>query len=394
MFTLREQFFSHVAQTSDTPLAFNVSSAKKEYLYDENGNAYLDCISGIAVSNIGHSHPAIMEAIEKQSKSYLHTMVYGEHIQSSQVLLAQKLSSLTNGLLNAVYFVNSGAEAVEGSLKLARRYTGRKKIISFRNAYHGSTLGAMSLLTDDENYEAYGPFLQQVQHINFNKTDELSCIDTDTACVIVEPVQGEAGYIPATYEFLMALRKKCTDTGCLLIFDEIQSGMGRTGSFFAYQNYQVIPDVLLLAKALGGGLPLGAFLADKKIMDVFTHHPILGHMTTFGGNPLCCATSLAAIQVIEKENLLKDMDVKEKLFKELLTDTRIHEVRGIGLMIAVQLSSFEEVQKVIQYAFNKNVLLDWFLYNNSAIRIAPPLTISENQIREVCEVIIKGVSKI
>jgi acetylornithine/succinyldiaminopimelate/putrescine aminotransferase len=309
-------------------------------------------------------------------------------------LLAQKLSSLTNGLLNAVYFVNSGAEAVEGSLKLARRYTGRKKIISFRNAYHGSTLGAMSLLTDDENYEAYGPFLQQVQHINFNKTDELSCIDTDTACVIVEPVQGEAGYIPATYEFLMALRKKCTDTGCLLIFDEIQSGMGRTGSFFAYQNYQVIPDVLLLAKALGGGLPLGAFLADKKIMDVFTHHPILGHMTTFGGNPLCCATSLAAIQVIEKENLLKDMDVKEKLFKELLTDTRIHEVRGIGLMIAVQLSSFEEVQKVIQYAFNKNVLLDWFLYNNSAIRIAPPLTISENQIREVCEVIIKGVSKI
>ncbi len=391
MHTLRDLFFNHVAQTSDLPVGLTVSNATKEYIYDENGKAYLDCISGIAVSNIGHAHPAVVRAIESQANKYLHTMVYGEHIQSPQVLLAQKLSMLTQDKLNAVYFVNSGAEAVEGSLKLARRYTGRKKIIAFENAYHGSTLGAMSLWTDAENTDVYGPFLENVCHLQFNNIDELSQIDTKTACVIVEPVQGEAGYIPATIDFLMALRDKCNEKGCLLIFDEIQSGMGRTGNIFAYQHYNVIPDILLLAKALGAGLPLGAFLADKKIMDSFTHNPTLGHMTTFGGNPLCCAASLASIQVLEEENLLKKIPEKEKLFKTLLHDSCIYEVRGIGLMLAVQLNSYYEVQKVIQYAFKQGVLLDWFLYNNAAIRIAPPLTISENQIYEVCHTIINGL---
>ncbi len=384
---LRQYFFNHVAQTSEFPLAFQLSKAEGLFLYDEKGIPYLDCISGISVSNIGHKHPKVIQAIKNQAENYLHTMVYGEHIQSSQALLAQKLAALTENKLDSVYFVNSGAEAVEGSIKLARRFTGRKEIVACRNAYHGSTTGAMSLMSNQEYQKAYGPFLQDVQFISFNDISTLSTITEKTAGVVVEIVQGEAGYIPIEKDFLTALKNRCHETGTLLIFDEIQSGMGRTGKMFAHEHYQITPDILLLAKALGGGLPLGAFMAPKKIMSVFTQNPILGHMTTFGGNPLACAASLAAIQVIEEEHLFENVLKLEHYWKKNLHHPAIREVRGLGFMMAVQLDSFEHVQKLISYAQSKQILLDWFLFNDSSIRIAPPLTINEEQIKMVCKTI-------
>lgn len=389
---LRQYFFNHVAQTSKFPLAFQISKAEGLFLYDEKGIPYLDCISGISVSNVGHKNPKVIQAIKNQADNYLHTMVYGEHIQSPQVLLAQKLSSLTNNKLDSVYFVNSGAEAVEGSIKLARRFTGRKEIIACRNAYHGSTIGAMSLMSDEKYKNAYGPFLQDVQFIRFNDISTLNTITSKTAGVIIEIVQGEAGYIPIEKNFLIALKNRCYETGALLIFDEIQTGMGRTGKMFAHEHYQIIPDILLLAKALGGGLPLGAFMAPKKIMSVLTHNPPLGHMTTFGGNPLACAASLAAIEVIEEEHLLENVIKLENYLKENLHHHVIREVRGMGFMIAVQLDTFERVQKLIKYAHSKQILLDWFLFNDTAIRIAPPLIMTEDQMKRVCITIIDFLS--
>ncbi|NSW46403.1 MAG: aminotransferase class III-fold pyridoxal phosphate-dependent enzyme [Bacteroidales bacterium] len=384
---LRQLFFNHVAQTSDTPLAFEVTKAKGNYLYDSNGTPYLDCISGISVGNIGYSHPKIVEAIQKQAGLYLHTMVYGEHVQSPQVLLAQKLAALTQQKLDSVYFVNSGAEAIEGAIKLARRYTGRKQLIACKNAYHGSTTGAMSLMSSHAYQETYGPFIEDVAFIEFNNIDSIQVISEKTAAVFVELVQGEAGYIPARKDFLLALKQHCQKVGALLIFDEIQSGMGRTGKMFAYEHYNITPDVLILAKALGGGLPLGAFIATKEVMSVFTHNPMLGHMTTFGGNPLSCAASLAAIEALENEHLMATVSEKEQLFKSLLKHDKIKEVRGLGLMIAVELDRFDHVLAVIQKAFNQQLLLDWFLFNETAIRIAPPLSITKNEISRICEVI-------
>ncbi|HOU97708.1 MAG TPA: aspartate aminotransferase family protein [Bacteroidales bacterium] len=384
---LRPLFFNHVAQTSDSPLAFQVSKAQGIYLFDENDTPYIDCIAGISVGNVGYSHPKVVKAIQKQSELYLHTMVYGEHIQSPQVLLAQKLASFTQNKLDSVYFVNSGAEAIEGAIKLARRYTGRKQIVACRNAYHGSTTGAMSLMSSSTYQKTYGPFIEDVAFIDFNHIESLPVITEKTAAVIVEIVQGEAGYIPANKDFLLALKEQCKKTGALLVFDEIQSGMGRTGKMFAFEHFNIIPDLLLLAKALGGGLPLGAILAPKNIMSVFAHNPMLGHMTTFGGNPLCCAASLASIEVLESENVMASIAEKELLFKNLLQHPKIKEVRGIGLMIAIQLDDFNHVLKVIERAFKKHLLLDWFLFNETSIRIAPPLIINNEQIKEVCEII-------
>jgi len=384
---LRPLFFNHVAQTSDSPLAFQVSKAQGIYLFDENDTPYIDCIAGISVGNVGYSHPKVVKAIQKQSELYLHTMVYGEHIQSPQVLLAQKLASFTQNKLDSVYFVNSGAEAIEGAIKLARRYTGRKQIVACRNAYHGSTTGAMSLMSSSTYQKTYGPFIEDVAFIDFNHIESLPVITEKTAAVIVEIVQGEAGYIPANKDFLLALKEQCKKTGALLVFDEIQSGMGRTGKMFAFEHFNIIPDLLLLAKALGGGLPLGAILAPKNIMSVFAHNPMLGHMTTFGGNPLCCAASLASIEVLESENVMASIAEKELLFKNLLQHPKIKEVRGLGLMIAIQLDDFNHVLTVIERAFKKHLLLDWFLFNETSIRIAPPLIINNEQIKEVCEII-------
>jgi len=384
---LRQLFFNHVAQTSNTPLAFEVTKAEGNYLYDSNGTPYLDCISGISVGNIGYSQPKIVAAIQKQAGLYLHTMVYGEHVQSPQVLLAQKLAALTQQKLDSVYFVNSGAEAIEGAIKLARRYTGRKQLIACKNAYHGSTTGAMSLMSCETYRQTYGPMIEDVAFIEFNNIESLQVISEKTAAVFVELVQGEAGYIPARKDFLLALKQHCQKVGALLIFDEIQSGMGRTGKMFAYEHYGITPDILVLAKALGGGLPLGAFLAAKEVMSVFTHDPILGHMTTFGGNPLSCAASLAAIEVLENKHLMTTVIEKEQLFKSLLKHDKIKEIRGFGLMIAVQLDSFDHVLAVIQKAFNQQLLLDWFLFNEKAIRIAPPLSITKDEIARISEVI-------
>lgn len=388
---LRQLFYNYVAQTSGSPVAFEVNKAKGNYLYDTNGTPFLDCISGISVGNIGYSHPKVVKAIQKQAEQYLHTMVYGEHVQSPQVLLAQKLASFTHEKLDSVYFVNSGAEAIEGAIKLARRYTGRKQLIACRNAYHGSTTGAMSLMSNDTYRQTYGPFIENIAFIDFNNIDSLNVISEKTAAVFVEIVQSEAGYIPINKEFLVALKQRCLAVGALLVFDEIQSGLGRTGKMFAYEHFEIMPDILLLAKALGGGLPLGAFLATKDVMSVFTHNPILGHMTTFGGNPLSCAASLAAIDVLEKENLMATVVEKEQLFKSLLQHKKIKEVRGLGLMIAIQLENFDEVLNVIQYAFEHQILLDWFLFNESAIRIAPPLSITNNEIHKICETIKKAL---
>jgi acetylornithine/succinyldiaminopimelate/putrescine aminotransferase len=378
-------FLRHVAQTSDNPLAFQVSRAEAEYIYDEQNRPFLDCISGIAVSNIGHNNPFVVEAIKAQAERFLHTMVYGEHVHPPQVLLAQKLSELTKHELNQVYFLNSGAEAIDAAIKLARRYTDRKQIIACKNAYHGSTIGAMSLMYNKDYYNAYGPFLNDIDFIEFNKTETLHKITSNTAAVIIELVQGEAGYIPIQQEFLQALYGTCKQQGALLIFDEIQTGIGRTGKFFAYQHFYVVPDVLILAKALGGGLPLAAVMANENIMSAFKNNPPLGHLTTFGGNPLSCAASLAAIEYIEKLHLIEQVQQKENLFFSGIQTNSTTEVRGQGLMIAIQLNSDSRVQKAINYCFNQGILLDWFLFNPQAIRIAPPLTISAEQIDYVCK---------
>lgn len=392
MLTNRQLFLSHVAQTSDTPLALEIEKAEGIYLYDTTGKKYMDLISGISVSNTGHRHPQVVNAIKKQVDNYLHLMVYGEYIQSPQVKLAEMLASLLPDTLNNIYFVNSGSEAVEGGLKLAKRYTGRKKIVAFHNAYHGSTHGSLSIMGNNDFKHAFKPLLEGISHIHFNKIEDLSIIDTDTACVIIEPVQGEAGIMPADKEYLKALRKKCNETGTLLIFDEIQTGIGRTGTMFAFEGYAVVPDILLLAKGLGGGMPLGAFISSKEIMQSLTHNPILGHISTFGGHPVCCAAALANLQVVIEENLVSQVERKSSLFVKLLQQNKsIQSIRKSGLMIALQMDNYEQVKRVIDMCIDNGVILDWFLFNDSSIRIAPPLTIKEEEIKAACNIILKAL---
>jgi len=394
MLSDRQLFLNNLAQTSDSPLALEITKAEGIYLYDVSGKKYIDLISGISVSNTGHRHPQVIQAIKAQADKYLHLMVYGEYIQSPQVQLAGKLAELLPESLNNCYFVNSGSEAVEGALKLAKRYTGRGKIVAFKHAYHGSTHGSLSVIGDPAYQEPFGPLLPGVQHITFNTIDDLEAITTDTACVIVEPVQGEAGIIEATPSFLNALRAKCSETGALLIFDEIQTGMGRTGSMFAFERYAVVPDILLLAKGLGGGMPIGAFISSKEIMQTLTHNPVLGHITTFGGHPICCAAALANISVIIHEKLVENVCWKSDLFAELLSQSKaISEIRRVGLMVALQLDNFAHVKRVIDRCIEQGVITDWFLFNDSSMRIAPPLTIDENQIREACRVILQALDE-
>lgn len=398
MQALKEKFYRHLAQTSPAPLAMEVHSAEGSYLIDGNGKRYLDFISGISVSSTGHRHPEVVAAIRKQLDRHLHVMVYGEFIQESQVLLADRLAHLLPPALSTVYLVNSGSEAVEGALKLAKRYTGRHEIIAFRNAYHGSTHGALSVSGNTTLKMRYMPLLPEVKHLDFNNIAQLNKITTKTACTIVEPVQGEAGIVPATHEFLKLLRKRCTETGSLLIFDEIQTGLGRTGSLFAFMKYDVTPDMLLLAKAFGGGLPLGAFISSSEIMQCLGVDPPLGHITTFGGHPLSCAASLANLEIIVREKLWQHVEPKaEQVIKGLVDLHEIREMRHSGLMMAVQFESEEFNQAVIKKCFDKGLITDWFLYSPGALRIAPPLIITYDEISSAVAIIreaIKEVSKI
>lgn len=388
MLTNRQLFFSHLAQTSDSPLALEIIKAEGVYLFDVSGKKYFDLVSGISVSNTGHRHPAVVKAIKNQVDSYLHLMVYGEYIQSPQVKLAAALASLLPEKLNNCYFVNSGSEAVEGALKLAKRFTGRGKMAAFGNAYHGSTHGSLSLMGNETFKKPFGPLLPDVVHLEFNSVPGLAAISNETACAIVEPVQGEAGVIAANQKFLKALRNRCNETGTLLIFDEIQTGLGRTGSMFAFEKYGVVPDILLLAKGLGGGMPLGAFISSREIMQTLSCNPALGHITTFGGHPVSCAAALANLQIIEDEKLVESVEAKSKLFVDLLGKCKaVRQIRSAGLLIALQMDDFATVKKVIDRCIQNGAILDWFLFNDSSIRIAPPLTISETEIEEACRVI-------
>ncbi|CAG0896966.1 unnamed protein product [Darwinula stevensoni] len=383
--TNRQLFFQHIAQTSTAPMALEIARAEGLYLYDTTGKAYFDLISGIGVSVLGHRHEAVQHAVQQQLDRYWHTLVYGEMILQPQVALATLLAEKTNHQLDAVFFTNSGSEATEGAMKLAKRYTGRAKIFACPHAYHGSTQGAASLMSPTFFTDAYRPLLPNIHHIRYNNLADLDAIDESTACVIVETVQAESGLHSPNAPWIQALRARCTQVGALLILDEIQAAYGRTGKLFAYEHYGIVPDVLLLAKGFGGGMPIGAFLASKKVMDVLSYAPPLGNITTFGGHPVCAAAALATLQTILASNLIAQVPVKEKLFLELMVHPEIKEVRSAGLWLAVELhGGFPKVLDVIKKCLERGIITDWFLFNDCSLRIAPPLTIEEADIRWVC----------
>jgi len=388
----RELFLKHIAQTSPSPLAFEIKKAEGCLLYDTNGKEYIDLIGGISVANIGHRHPKVIEAIKKQLDAYTHVMVYGEFIESPQVQYAKLLTDNLPPSLNSVYFTNSGAEAIEGSMKLAKRITNRTQIIAFKNSYHGSTQGALSIIGDEYWRNAFRPLLPDVLHLEYNSIKSLDEISEKTACVIAETIQAEAGIIVPSKEWLQTLRKKCTESGTLLILDEIQAGFGRTGKLWGFENFEIIPDVLILGKALGGGMPLGAFIADKKMMDAFTENPVLGHITTFGGHPVCCAAGMAAMKVLLEEKIVNGIKAKEELFRSLLVHPKIKAIRSFGLWMAVEFDSFETNKKIIDTCIEDGVMTDWFLFAPSCLRISPPLIVSENHITEACNKIQNAIS--
>lgn len=387
----RELFLKHVAQTSPSPLGLEIERAEGSFLFGANGEKYVDLISGISVSSVGHRHPKVVEAIKAQVDKYMHLMVYGEYIQSPQVKLAEKIASLLPDSLNSTYFTNSGAEAVEGSIKLAKRITGRYEVVSFRNAYHGSTQGALSVMGSETFKNAFRPLIPGNRILDYNSIERLQEITTDTACVIVEPVQAEAGCIVGTNEFLSALRRKCDQTKTLLIFDEVQTGFGRTGKLFGFEHSGVTPDVIVFAKGMGGGLPIGAFVSSQKNMLAFTNNPVLGHITTFGGNAVCCAASLATINVVVDEKLADVVAEKEAIIRKTLVHPKIKEVRGRGLLLAVMFENFEENKKYIDAAIEKGVITDWFLFCDHGMRIAPPLNIENDVLEEACRKIVATI---
>lgn len=388
----RELFLRHVAQTSPAPLGLEIVRAEGVHLYDVNGKVYTDLIGGISVCNTGHRHPKIVEAIKKQADQYLHVLVYGECIQSPQVQYAKLLSDYLPASLNSVYFTNSGAEATEGAMKLSKRLTNRTQIIAFNNAYHGSTQGALSIIGDEYFRNAFRPLLPDILHLSYNSFESLNYITNITACVIAETVQAETGILVPSVQWMVALRKKCDECGVLLVLDEIQTGFGRTGTLWAFEQYNIIPDIILLGKALGGGMPLGAFIADRQLMLAFTENPVLGHITTFGGHPVSCAAGLASLQVLLVEGCIKTVAAKEALFRSLLVHPLIKAVRSAGLLMAIEFDSFETNKRIIDRCLEKGILTDWFLFAPNCMRIAPPLTISEPQIKAACEIIIECVN--
>jgi acetylornithine/N-succinyldiaminopimelate aminotransferase len=389
---LREIFLRHVAQTSASPLALEIIKAEGAMLYEINGKEYIDLVGGISVANVGHRHPKVIQAIKDQLDAYLHIMVYGEFIETPQVQYAKLLTDHLPSSLNSVYFTNSGAEATEGAMKVAKRFTGRPGIIAFNNSYHGSTQGALSIMGSEHWRNAFRPLLPGVLHFDYNSQDAVNAITEETSCVIMEAVQGEAGIITPSRDWMHALRKKCDETNALLIFDEIQTGFGRTGKLWGFEHFNVIPDILLLGKALGGGMPLGAFVADRKLMSVLTDNPVLGHITTFGGHPVCCAAGFAALKALLDEELMNEVKRKEELFRTLLVHKKIRSVRSFGLWLAVEFDSFETNKKIIDQCIANGALTDWFLFASNCLRICPPLTISVEQIEKACEILVRAVN--
>jgi acetylornithine/succinyldiaminopimelate/putrescine aminotransferase len=388
MISHRQLFLDHLAPTSPSPMGLEIVRAEGSFLFDIAGKKYVDLISGIAVSNVGHRHPKVIRAIHDQLEKYMHVMVYGEYIQAPQVKLAEKLAQLLPPTLNSTYFTNSGAEAIEGALKLAKRITGRSEMISFENAYHGSTHGALSIMGSEFFKTAYRPLLPGVSLLRYNNFEDLKKITTAVACVVVEPVQGEAGGIVPSPDFLEAIRRRCDETGTLLIFDEIQTGFGRTGKMFGFEHSNAIPDIITFAKGLGGGLPIGAFVSSVENMQKLSENPVLGHITTFGGNAVCCAAALATVEAIIDEKMLDGIPSREKIIIETLRHPSIKEIRGKGLMFAIVLEDADKVKSVIQKCIEKGVITDWFVFCDDALRLAPPLNIEEAVLREACVVIV------
>ena len=388
---LRRQFLASVAQTSPAPMLIAVERAEGVFFYTPEGKRYFDLVSGVSVSNVGHGNADVVEAVKRQAERYMHVMVYGELLERPQIEYATLLGELLPAPLSSVYFVNSGAEAVEGALKLAKRYTHRTEMISMRRAYHGSTHGAMSMMGEPEGEEwknAFRPLLPDCKALDFNSFDDLDKITEKSACVLCEPVQGEAGVRTPQRGYLEALRARCTEVGALLIFDEIQTGMGRTGEMFAMQKYGVTPDIVCLAKAFGGGMPLGAFVASKHVMDSLQSEPVLGHITTFGGHPVCCAAGLAALRYMQEHDVVGDVERKGALYERLLADhPAVREIRRSGLLLAVELGSSERLYRMMELFADEGIMSDWFLYCDTAFRISPPLVITDAQIEESAAII-------
>lgn len=389
---LRKQFLQNVAQTSPSPLMIEVGRAEGVFFYTPEGKRYFDLVAGVSVNNVGHGNRKVIEAVQRQAAEYMHIMVYGEMLERPQVQYAARLAEVLPEQLQTVYFLNSGAEAVEGALKLAKRYTGRTRLISFRNAYHGSTLGPLSIMGSEEGEQYKRPFRPlppDTESLRFGNFEDLERITPHTAAVIAEPVQGEAGVRIAPDGFLEALRERCTRQGALLIFDEIQTGFGRTGSLFAFQKYGVIPDIMCVAKAFGGGMPLGGFISSPEIMRTLSFNPALGHITTFGGHPVCCAAGLASLEYILENGLAEQSEQKGALYEKLIAGHRqVAEIRRSGLLIAVDLGCSRKMYRVMEMFKERGILSDWFLFCDTAFRISPPLTISEQEIRESSDIIL------
>lgn len=394
MLSERQIFLKHIAQTSENPLLLEIERAEGMWLFGKNGEKWMDLIAGISVSNLGHCHPEVVKAVQLQAQTFMHTLVYGELVLSPQVELAKLLTSILPNSLQQIYFTNSGTEAVEGAMKLAKRYTGRHEIVSFHNAYHGSTQGALSLIGDEYWRNQFRPLLPGIKRLKYNHLEDLSIITEQTAAVFIDPVQAESGVTVPSPNYMKSLRDRCNETGTLLVLDEIQTGCGRTGKMFAFEDLDIIPDILLLAKGFGGGMPLGAFISSSKIMSSLSHDPVLGHITTFGGHPVSCAAALANLQVLLRENYIQEVSKKEKIFLEKLKHPAIKKITHKGLLMAVHLDNFENLQKVIHSCIKKGVLTDWFLFEPNAMRIAPPLIIEEKDIHFACDAILSALEEV
>ena len=391
---MKQEFFKYQAQTTPFATGFEVEKAEGSYIYGKDGNAYLDFVAGVSANTLGHSHPIVVNAIKEQADRYLHVMVYGEYAQEKPVALCQLLAEATPEPLEVTYLVNSGAEAIDGALKLAKRYTGREEIISMKNSYHGNTHGALSVSGNEFHKREFRPLLPMISFIEFNNEEEFSKITEKTACVIAETIQGAAGFLTPSQNYFKNLKKRCEEVGALLILDEIQPGFGRTGKLFSFEHYDMVPDILVMGKGMGGGVPVGAFMSSAKIMKSLQHSPKLGHITTFGGNPLIAAASYATLKEVLDSGLMNEVNEKEALFRELLVHPKIKKVNGRGLMLAVELESPDYTLKVAKRCMEKGLIVFWQLYRNEFMRISPPLTLTQNEIRKGCQIILQALDEV
>lgn len=391
---MKQEFFKYQAQTTPFAAGFEVEKAEGSYIYGKDGNAYLDFVAGVSANTLGHSHPKVVNAIKEQADRYLHVMVYGEYAQEKPVAICQLLAEATPEPLEVTYLVNSGAEAIDGALKLAKRYTGREEIISMKNSYHGNTHGALSVSGNEVHKREFRPLLPMISFIEFNNEEEFSKITEKTACVIVETIQGAAGFLTPSQNYFKNLKKRCEEVGALLILDEIQPGFGRTGKLFSFEHYDMVPDILVMGKGMGGGVPVGAFMSSAEIMKSLQHSPKLGHITTFGGNPLIAAASYATLKEVLDSGLMNEVNEKEALFRELLVHPKIKKVNGRGLMLAVELESPDYTLKVAKRCMEKGLIVFWQLYRNEFMRISPPLTLTQNEIRKGCQIILQALDEV